>query len=155
MIDRLHFDYPELPESVNKLYIVQHGRKILSARGRKYKNNFLLARGGLDASVLMNFVPYPEETYALDLTFFLSKERIFNLGYGRDKRVKSPYADIDTSNLIKLIEDCIATLTGLRDRNNWDVYARKRVAADGVEKVVATLSPTVLEEKDTWWHNLA
>lgn len=141
----LHIDYVGLPASVNRLYFVKFGRKVLSTEGRKYKNAFLLSCGGMDASEFMKFVPQPEAKYELQLWFYVKPENLYNLTYGKNKRVKSPYADMDTTNMIKLIEDCISELTGIRDRNNFIVCARKCDADDGVERVKAILRP--IDEK--------
>lgn len=146
MSQELRFDYPDVPESVNKLYFVRGGRKVLSASGRKYKNQFLLSRGNIDTVDFMKFKPNVELRYSLSLWFYLNPERLYNLTYGVNKRVKSLYADIDTSNMIKLFEDCISELTGIRDRNNFSIHAHKREALDGVERVKAILRP--LEEAE-------
>ena len=140
----VRFEYAKLPESVNKLYIVRAGRKILSSEGRRYKNDFKLTMGGADRETFMEFEPVPDAPYILRLWFYLDFNRLYNVTYGSDKRVKSPFADIDTSNMIKLIEDCISELTGIRDRNNFSVLAHKR-ETQGTERVVAILEPLDLE----------
>ncbi|NDF15952.1 hypothetical protein EB061_11635 [bacterium] len=144
----LYIDYPTVPESVNKLYFVRGGRKVLSTSGRKYKNEFLLSRGNLDAATFMQFAPEPEARYSLTLWFFLRPDRLYNLTYGVNRRVKSPFADIDTSNMIKLFEDCISELTGIRDRNNFSIHAHKREAPGGIERVRAILKP--LDDEEEW-----
>lgn len=146
MSTELKFVYPELPVSVNKLYMVRGGRKVLTSQGRKFKNAFISSRGGLSATKLLAFVPDPEAEYVLDLWFFIKPERLYNLTYGTDGRVKSPYSDMDTSNLVKLAEDCIAKLVGLRDRNNFDVLSHKREARDGQERIVAVIKPSPMED---------
>ena len=40
-MNSIRFDFEGLPTSVNKLYTVLHGRKVLSGKGKKFKNDFL------------------------------------------------------------------------------------------------------------------
>jgi len=144
----IQFDYPRLPVSVNSLYIVSRGRKILSDAGRKFKNEFINTGGGLGSVALLNVNLDPDAMYALDLWFYLLPENLFNLTYGIDKRVKSPYADVDVDNMAKLASDCIAAVVGIRDRNNFDVYLHKRGADLRGERMVARLWPLeVLQEE--------
>ena len=135
--DQIEFDFPELPVSVNKLYINSRGRKILSSEGRRYRNKFVAERGGASVAALANFEAHPDAEYGLELVFYLDKARLYNLTYGSDKRVKSPFKDIDVSNMIKLVEDCISALTGIRDRNNFRVVATKEEAGPKGERVWA------------------
>jgi hypothetical protein len=144
-VDSLVFQFPEVPSSVNNLYFTRGKRRIPSAAAKKFKNSFVALGGGVSPAQLMKFSPDHEAAYELHLWFFLSEERIFNIRYGQDKRTKSPFNDLDTSNLIKLAEDSIAKLLGLRDRNNWTVCAHKRVAP-GDEYMVALLRPLNIHE---------
>jgi len=152
-VKALRFEYVGLPESVNHLYLVKGGRKILTTQGRKYKNDFILRGGGVPPADLMAFNPQQNEPYELNLFFYMLEETVLNLTYGVDKRVKSPFADIDTTNLIKLAEDCIATVVGIRDRNNFDVHAHKRITL-GEERLVAWLRPlegVIIESDEDGW----
>jgi hypothetical protein len=143
----LRLEYWSLPVSVNDLYIVARGRKILSKEGRAWKTGFVGSMGGLSPQEFSQFQPYPDDMYSLDLWFYISQERLFSAGYGIDKRVLSPFANHDTSNLIKITEDAISELTGLRDRNNFDVSSHKRVADVRGERVLAVLQRlTVMQE---------
>lgn len=145
MSESIQFKWAELPVSVNALYFQRGGRRILSAAGRKFKNKFVSELGGADKWELMSFKADQEAAYELHIWFYLDREHLYNLTYGKDKRVKSPFKDVDTSNMIKLVEDCISQLVGIRDRNNFSVFAHKRLAAKG-NHLVAVLSPLNLEE---------
>jgi hypothetical protein len=149
-VDTLRFDYDELPVSVNKLYTSRHGRKVLTAEGRRWKNAFITSAGNLPKADLLAFASDPEQEYELILWFYVSAGRLYNVTYGKDKRVKSPFSDMDTSNLIKLVEDCISSLVGVRDRNNFTVCAHKREAKDGNEHLIALFRPltTIWEEPE-------
>lgn len=137
----LYFDYPELPQSVNKLYSVFRGRKVLTAAGRSYKTRFVMARGGASLENFLAFCPDNAGPYELDMHFFFEPAKLFNANYGVDKRIKSPFANLDVSNLIKVFEDAVAELTGIRDSNHFSVRAHKRVAHDGIERASASLVP--------------
>lgn len=142
----LVFQFPEIPESVNNLYFQKGGRRVLSATGRRYKTAFLAARGGVDDLQFLSFVPDHTAPYELHLWFLVPFESLYNNTYGHDARVKSPFKDMDTSNMVKLAEDAIAELLGLRDRNNFTVCAHKREAYDGKARLVAILKPLTLGE---------
>ena len=130
MADSIWFEFPQLPVSVNKLYTVRGGRKILTGAGRKFKNTFKQSMGGCSVRELMSFEADPENAYELTLWFFVPKDKLYFEKYGTDGRIKSPFKDMDATNLIKIAEDCIADLVGLRDRNNFSVSAHKRVAEE-------------------------
>ena len=145
MSTSIKFEFPELPISVNALYFHKGGRRILSSAGRRFKNKFVAERGGASEWALMSFKANPEDAYELHIWFYLQDKNLYNLTYGQDKRVKSPFKDVDTSNMIKLLEDCISQLVGIRDRNNFTVIAHKRTATDS-ERLVAVLRPLDLKE---------
>lgn len=137
------FQFPALPESVNKMYFSRGGRRVPTAACKKYKNSFVAMRGGLTATELMRFVADNDVAYELHLWFYLPPEKLYNLTYGTNKSVKSPFKDVDTSNFIKLAEDSISQLLGLRDRNHWTVCAHKR---EGDARMAAILRPLNIRE---------
>lgn len=141
----LRFDFPELPVSVNRLYTVKGGRKILSSDGRKYRNRFITSRGGVPVQDLIRFSGDNSGVYQIHIWCFLPYEQLYNITYGNDKRVKSPFGDVDADNFIKLAVDCISALVGIRDRNNFTVCAHKREAPDGLPRLVALIMPLDLE----------
>jgi Holliday junction resolvase RusA-like endonuclease len=142
-VREIRFDFPELPVSVNALYFSRGGRKILTSEGRRFKNKFISEKGGARDVELMSFQADPEAPYELHLWFYMLPEKLYSQTYGKDKRVKSPFRDVDTSNMIKLVEDCISGLVGIRDRNNFSVCAHKRSADK--ERIIAILRPIDLE----------
>ncbi len=140
----IKFEFAELPVSVNRLYFHKGGRRILTSAGKRFKNKFISERGGASEIDLMSFSADQESMYELHLWFYMKPEKLYNFTYGKDKRIKSPFKDIDTSNMIKLVEDCISQLVGIRDRNNFTVCAHKRPSEQ--EGLVAILKP--MEEFD-------
>jgi len=144
-MESISFRFPKLPVSVNRLYIYRGGRKILSPAGRAYRNEFISKCGGISQAELMRFSANKESAYQIHIWYYIPFERLYNIRYGSDKRVASPFADIDVDNMAKLIIDCIARLVGIRDKNNFTVCLHKR-EAQANEEVIAKLLPINLED---------
>ena len=121
----LHFRTEDLPVSINKLYYSRGGRRMMTARGQRFKTHFVASRGGCSVENLMKFEGTKEDKYCLRLWFKMRPESLHAKGYGKDKRVKYLFKKVDVSNLVKLIEDCVSELTGIDDRNNWVVICQK------------------------------
>ena len=156
----LRFETDSLPVSVNKLYFFRGGRRRLSAEGRKFKVSFVTTRGGCSLQNLIEFTGTSDDKYCLRLWFCMSPDRLYNTKYGKDKRIKSPFKDIDVSNMVKLIEDSISELIGIRDRNNWIVVCQKvedenegvtallytaegeKELSRGIDEVIRSITPT-------------
>lgn len=139
----LRFEHDGLPDSVNKLYFSRGGRKILSSSGRCYKRSFVANNGGCPTVLLLRWKPDPHERYVLRIWFRMSAARLYNAKFGKDKRVKSPFKNVDVSNMVKLIEDAISEFVGVDDRRNWVVICQK--VEDENEGVSALLYPTERE----------
>ncbi len=146
MADFLIFDFPDLPVGINKLYTVARGRKILTKAGRAYKNRFVSAGGGLPKQELLDFEANEEQEYYLELWFEFPFEDIYNLNWGKDGRVKSPFKDVDVDGPIKLAVDCIAAVVGIRDRANFSLAVHKRDSPDEQPAIVARLTQLDLED---------
>jgi Holliday junction resolvase RusA-like endonuclease len=140
------FQFPALPVSVNKLYTVARGRKILTTAGRNWRQAFLAAQGGMSTKDFLAIRVEREQAYTLEVWFYIAPEDLYNLSWGVKAKTKHPYKNVDVSNLIKLVEDCIAKLVGLSDRNNFDVLLHKREAYSQGPRVVAYLYPSALED---------
>lgn len=143
----LRFDFPALPVSVNRLYRpVAGGRRTLTDAGKAYRNNFVTSGGGVPKAKLLQFSANPDSAYQVSLWFYFPFDELYNATYGEDKRVKSPFKDVDVDNLAKLAIDCIAQLLGIRDRNNFSVCLHKREAPDSRHRMVAIVLPLNLDE---------
>lgn len=142
----IRFEFPDLPVSVNKLYVVVRGRKVLSSQGREFRNRFVGMGGGVPPMVLAQFEADVSTHYQLHIWFYLPFEELYNLGYGTSRRTKYPFKKLDTSNMVKLPEDCISALTGVDDRQNWSVCLHKRESPDDSRRIVALLKPLNMEE---------
>lgn len=119
----LHFSTDELPVSINKLYYSRGGRRMMTARGQRFKTQFVASRGGCSVENLMKFGGTTKDKYCLRLWFRMPHKSLH--ANTNDKRVKYCFKKVDVSNLVKLIEDCVSELTGIDDRNNWVVICQK------------------------------
>ena len=137
-MDKITFIHHEIPPSINKLYFHRQGRRILSKEGRAFKNRFVSNRGGLSAIEIMSFKPDHGDYWNLEIWFYIHPDRLFNMNYGTDGRVKSPFKDIDGTNLIKVTEDAISELIGIKDRANFTVTVHKFPAEE--ERLEAVLT---------------
>ena len=151
MAQKIVFRCSEIPPSVNSLYFNRGGRRVLSSSGRAFKRRFVSNRGGVPASEIMCFTTEPTDMWLLDVKFYLKPERIFNKGWPRDGRVKSPFKNLDVSNLIKVTEDAISELIGVRDFANFAVKVCKEATEDG-ERIEATLEK-IGAYQDYWGRN--
>lgn len=132
------FELKQLPVSVNKLYFNKFGRRVLSKEGRAFKTRFITAGGGASKIALLSFDADKAKSYALFMEFFVQTKKVVNANYGKDKRTKNQFKRLDTSNLIKIVEDSISELTGIPDQNNFVVLAKKTcVEKEEDEKMVA------------------
>lgn len=84
-----------------------------------------------------------EAAYKLRLTFYLQA-----LNKGWPKAAKTRFKDLDTSNRIILLENCIKEATGVNDNHNFWLDVRKKQVwpgqDEGVELVMEPLP-------DGWW----
>ena len=128
----VEFTFDEMPPSINKLYFHRQGRRIMSSTGRKWKNKFVNSRGGVSIMTLENTKIDPTDELKLEMFFFFPRDDIYSAGWGKDKRVKSPFRRLDISNLIKITEDSISDVMGIDDRANFTIIAHKMVSEEGV-----------------------
>ena len=96
----------DMPPSVNSLYFVKGGRKILSSKGRTIKNK-------LKADILKQIHHCKIEESPKTLVIKLFFTDIYNKGW--PKKAKSRYKKIDASNRAKLLEDALSECLGIDD----------------------------------------
>lgn len=111
----------EVPVSVNKLYSGKSHR-FLSPEGKKFKDTvaelvayeiIILHGGSIDHHVYM-----AGRSYHLELDLYLRQVKNPAWAPGektRSGKPSSPYKQVDTSNYVKIIEDAVATGTGIDD----------------------------------------
>jgi Holliday junction resolvase RusA-like endonuclease len=122
---RITFYLPDLPPSVNRLYVPNgFGGKRLSTAGKAWR-----ARALLDLTKQCMFasagVLDTEKAYVLELTFLF--EPLINKGW--PKTAKTRFRKKDASNYVKLLEDCVSCATGVDDSNTvMQVVAKEEYA---------------------------
>lgn len=141
------FSIPYMPPSSNQIYVNKRGGggRFLSTLAEQYKatvKSYLGEHYMMDISNLN-----PEGMYEVTFNFLLSKDQVFNKGFGKEKNgAKTKYKRIDASNRIKLLEDCIKEVTGIDDSQYFSVTARKWIAKE--PRVVIYLEEMELAEVD-------
>ncbi len=104
----------------NHLYINKRGGgRTLSPDGRAFKNR---AQTDLGAQWMMSSTLDPLNAYVLVLKFYLPK--VLNKGY--PKTAASLVKRVDTSGLVKVVEDVVAKVTGVDDCNNFVLLVMKK-----------------------------
>lgn len=116
------------PISINAAYANgPHGRRFLTAAGKKFKDTLVRAIVAAIDPVLVSEI----ESIILNDQGWVELEIHIDF---EDYRVKSwkpgkmPWRQKDTSNYIKLIEDAVVTATGIDDCAHKSVKATKRDA---------------------------
>ena len=110
---------PGIPPSSNTAYFnVRGGGRVLSSKGRKYKNETL--------SYLATHYPIELKQLVPDAPFLLYV--VFELEALENKSGQTRYKKIDVSNRLKLFEDCLKDAGGIDDSQFMCVMIEKRQA---------------------------
>lgn len=143
MIAWLDFPYPP---TTNKLYAsIYRGGKMLrvpTSELRAFKeeaNRWAVLHSVTVVRTKKEIQKWYEKNYAIQLEIFLSLpySKLFN----KDGVAKS----YDASNRIKALEDCIATILEVDDRNFWRVSIEKTESKDGNECAMIFIRPIDLK----------
>jgi Holliday junction resolvase RusA-like endonuclease len=129
MAELLRVSVP-MPPSVNKLYFVRHGRKVLSAQGRTVKAQIQ----ALVTQAASQVVGLNEQT-PLELEIVTYFPVLENKGWSQGKS-KSRYKKIDVTNRAKLLEDALSGGLGLDDSLFFRVTMTKREGAERAEIIL-------------------
>ena len=138
MMEKLfHFIFDSFPPSTNDLYAVIRGRKILTSKGRAYKNaiKYEVAKKGIMTP--MDIMKKYEFYYKL---------------IAPDWKVKKwpnatlKYRKFDLSNRIKCLEDAICESLGIDDSQIFKIMMEK---VDGTEKKVEVIIRVIEDECET------
>ena len=106
----IHLVLPGLPPSSNHAYFNAPGRgRVLTDAGRKYKTGVAVLLQQKYRKELMFL--RPNVPYAVVTKFHV--EQVETLGY--PKKAKNRYKTLDGSNRLKLLEDVLATASGIDD----------------------------------------
>lgn len=122
---KVHFIYPELPPTSNKIYF---RGTILTKKARNYAEQFAYYMVSNYIDVINNFTLGPNAILKLDLDFYFPN--LINKTYNdklidKQKRAKTWYKKIDLSNRIKLLEDCIRDALAIDDSRTFEMKQRK------------------------------
>lgn len=130
-------EYPILPPSINGAYKVNRktGAFYSDTTVKAYKDAFQIYARTHWIKEINEF--NPELKYKLYLNFHFKEEELINLDYGINKRRKKKYKKVDTSNRLKIIEDCISKAFGFDDCQIFAHHLEKTPSTQ--EKVVFTL----------------
>lgn len=123
---KLHLD--GIPPSVNNVYTVVRGRKILTKDGRKYiteTKTHLVEKFQKEMRFFKKDVPYL-------IVFRMYFEAVENAGWFTGKAA-SRYKQIDLSNRVKLLEDCLKDAAGIDDAQNLRVVLDKQQGKERTE----------------------
>jgi Holliday junction resolvase RusA-like endonuclease len=104
----IKLEIDEMPPSVNRLYTVARGRKILSQEGRAYIARTKLAL----AEQLCDYRGFGRDEPLL-MTYDFFFESIYNKGF--PEKAKTKYKKIDVSNRLKVLEDVVCELLAIDD----------------------------------------
>ena len=116
----LYFKLPFLPPSVNHAYFQKGNRRILTAKGRKFKVEVktYIARQCPEALDFFN----QQDPYTVIFNL------VFESVYTKGKTAQSRYKKIDVSNRVKLLEDALTDACGHDDSQHQIVAAAKSTA---------------------------
>ena len=116
---------PRMCPSVNEMYPVIHGHKILSKEGQAFKNEaheFIV-----DMWKKANMPGIPEGAMLrLDLWFRFKK--VFTKG----EKAKSRFIHLDVTNRVKIMEDALQEALGFDDDQHFIVCERKMEGEPGI-----------------------
>lgn len=134
MRDRIHFVYPIIPPTSNKLYI---RGTILTPVAREYAERFsqyIVQTHGWEINEMD-----PQQIYALHLRFYmvgLENPTWNNPNISPSKRAKTRYKRVDLSNRIKLLEDCVRDALDIDDSHTFAASQEKiQVETEDQERV--------------------
>lgn len=119
----IHIAIPSLPLSVNHAYANVRGRRMLTKKGKAYKNEtqaYIARHYPEELKLLQRDLPYD---VLIDLTF-KGRETLLTKTWP-DGGGKNRYKRLDANNRVKLFEDALAGATGLDDSHNWLVAVGK------------------------------
>lgn len=125
-----------MPPSSNLIYVNKRGGggRFLTTLADQYKTT---VKAYLGEHYMMEISDLnPDGMYSVGFNFLMKPEDIFckTFGNGKKNSAKSKYQKVDSSNRIKLLEDCLKDVTGIDDSQFFEVTASKWI----------TLNPRVI-----------
>lgn len=130
----IYLSIPGLPPTSNNAYGHRGRHQFLKAEGRKYKNETTAYLAQKYRKELMIFKP--NVGFMLCFRFWASD--LYTKNYKPGGKLNR-YKKFDGANLLKLLEDCLASVGGIDDSQTITSIWQKKLA------------PTVEEEKTEIW----
>lgn len=118
------------PPSVNTMYTIVRGRKILTNEARAYKRyvQFKIAK---EYPVRIDGI---NKTSIYGVTYLLYREDWLNKGY--PKKAKTKFKRVDLDNPIKCVQDAVMGAIGVEDSQIFEIWVKK---CKGAKKIVMQL----------------
>lgn len=151
----LHFTYPEVPPSENAIrqirYVYDKAKRKAVARGMCYTTeaeNYLKAFSNwARVNLFVDLQKFrkgdtPESVYRLHLNFHFPVSEVVNATWLKTGK-GTPYKKMDVGNRRKLLEDCVADVTGIDDSRNFGVLLYKLVGDGTVEILLERSDPEI------------
>jgi Holliday junction resolvase RusA-like endonuclease len=139
---------PGLPPTSNNAYGHRGRHQFLKAEGRKYKNETTAYL----AQTYRNELKIFKKQVGFMLCFRFHSSTLFNQNYkpgGKTNR----YKKFDGANLLKLLEDCLATVGGIDDSQTLTSIWQKKEAPDEASEKTEIWAWNLEEESDPFDHD--
>ena len=131
--NQLTISFPQLPPSENKIRIIRviRGRPAGMAYTKDathFKKDFKKFALGEMASKIVNFSKGHtlKSTYQVHISLHFTEDQIINKGW---PKTKTYFKKMDVGNRRKLLEDCLAEVTGIDDMYTFDLRMTKKITA--------------------------
>jgi hypothetical protein len=121
-----------VPISTNQAYAKKRGSgaRILTKKGKKYKNETKAYIAKHYPQALLYFKPQVPYVVVVEFTFH-GREHLYTKGWDDPKSdCQNRYKTLDVSNRLKLFEDALASATAVDDKHNFAVLLSKTWARD-------------------------
>jgi Holliday junction resolvase RusA-like endonuclease len=106
--------------SVNKLYSTVHGRKVLVAEGRKFKNRVVA-----EIAAQLNPMEPLNKELALSVHVLFLVSKLLASTWNKKNGAENRFLPVDLDNKLKILLDCVSLATGIDDRNIFQLHTRK------------------------------
>ncbi len=127
-MNKIILEIPYLPPSVNEVYKFNRktGAMYMVKEAKSFKEGVSKHISDKYLKIIHDFDT--KAIYKATYVFYFLKENLFNEKYGKDKRTKSQYKNVDVDNRLKLLQDSIASCLGFNDSYIFDISAQKRMS---------------------------
>jgi hypothetical protein len=137
----IYLGIPSIPPTVNQAYRSQPRRvgegkkaktiitRVLSEEGKRYKTETKTHLAREHPLQLREFKPDVPYTLVIEFTFH-GRDSLYCKSWGEKNGAESRYKVLDVGNRLKLLEDALASATGIDDKHNFAILLSKTWARD-------------------------